>query len=240
MDIVTLAKDRPAPILDDILAAGLVQESIRIVAEHFGVEHITFHMISSVSSGLDNPFVRTTYPANWVSHYLLNNYVSCDPILRKAIKGNSPFCWSEIEPSSAEMRLFRKAQEFGLGRHGFSIPCADPFGRKSVLSLNSGMDQSAWVAFLDQHREALTGLTMDLHLQAVAEAFAEQDDIPQLSPREYECLRWTAEGKTYSEIAIILDLSEHTVRSYLRVARLKLDSVSLAQAVGRASRVGLI
>jgi DNA-binding CsgD family transcriptional regulator len=227
-------------VLDAILAAGSVQESIRIIAGHYAIEHVTFHMISSVNTGFDNPFVRTTYPANWVSHYLLNNYVSCDPILRKALKGNAPFCWSEIEPSSAEMRLFRKAQEFGLGRQGFSIPCADPLGRKSVLSLNSGRDHGDWSKFLTTHRDDLLGLSMDLHLQAVAEAFAEQDDVPKLSPREYECLRWTAEGKTYSEIAIILDLSEHTVRSYLRVVRLKLDSVSLAQAVGRASRMGLI
>ncbi|WGW04532.1 LuxR family transcriptional regulator [Tropicibacter oceani] len=227
-------------ILNGILAAGSVQSSIEILARQFAIDHVTFHMVSNAKSGMDNPFVRTTYPANWVSHYLLNNYVVKDPILRKALTGNSPFSWSEIEPSASEMQLFVKAAEFGLGQSGYSIPCADPYGRKSVLSLNSHLDHADWTAFLDSNGQDLVGLSKDLHVQAVAEAFAEQGDIPQLSPREFECLRWTAEGKTYSEIAIILDLSEHTVRSYLKVARLKLDSVSLAQAVGRASRLGLI
>jgi len=82
-------------------------------------------------------------------------------------------------------------------------------------------------------------LARDLHLKAVAESSIGVD-AQSLSPREKECLQWTADGKTYSEIAIILNLSEHTVRSYLKVVRLKLDSVSLAQAVARASNLGLI
>ena len=237
---MTVIDRQSSQILNDILTSGSVQSSIEIIARRYGIEYVTFHMISTISTGIDNPFVRTTYPAQWVSHYLLNNFVNCDPILRKARKSNTPFCWDEIEPNSAETRLFRKAQEFGLGAQGFSIPSSDPLGRKSVMSLNSAMSDSDWSTLIAHHRDDLLGLATDVHLQAVAEAYAEQDDLPKLSPREYECLRWTSEGKTYSEIAIILDLSEHTVRSYLRVVRLKLDSVSLAQAVGRASRIGLI
>ena len=52
--------------------------------------------------------------------------------------------------------------------------------------------------------------------------------------------QWTAEGKVHTEIAIILNLSEHTVRGYLKDARIKLDSVSLAQAVSKAASLGLI
>lgn len=228
-------------ILRAILRAGSVHASIRIIAERYDVEHVTLHLVSNKRSGLDNPFVRTTYPPAWVSHYLLNNYVASDPILRRAMAANHPFCWSEVEVTKpAEREILAQALKFGLGQSGYSIPCSDPLGRKSVLSLNSKQSRADWTDFIGSHGADLVGLSQDLHVQAVAEAFAEQGDAPQLSPREYECLRWTAEGKTYSEIAIILDLSEHTVRSYLKVARLKLDSVSLAQAVAKAGRMGLI
>ncbi len=219
---------------------GSVQTSIEIIADRFAIDHVTFHIVNNVKFDLDNPFIRTTYPSEWVTHYLLNNYVVSDPILQRAMIQKDPFCWSEIDPNDAAQKIFAKAQEFGLGGNGYSIPCWDALGRKSVLSLNSRLDGDAWKVFLQKNREHLIGISQDVHVQAVAEAFAELDEVPQLSPREFECLRWTSEGKTYSEIAIILDLSEHTIRSYLKAARLKLNSVSLAQAVAKASRMALL
>lgn len=117
----------------------------------------------------------------------------------------------------------------------------DTMGRTSIFSLNSKKPSDEWAQFLTGHSSDLRALSQDLHVKALAEAFADHGSTtPHLSPREYECLRWTAEGKTYTEIAMILSLSEHTVRSYLKVVRLKLDCVSLAQAVSKANTMGLI
>jgi DNA-binding CsgD family transcriptional regulator len=55
-----------------------------------------------------------------------------------------------------------------------------------------------------------------------------------LSPRERECLKWAACGRTLKEIAMILDLSHSSVRIYLDMARRKLDAVNLTQAVAVA------
>ena len=62
----------------------------------------------------------------------------------------------------------------------------------------------------------------------------------KLSPREITCLRWSAMGKSAEEIAVIEELSTHTVREYLRGAMRKLDSRTQAQAVGRAVKYGVI
>ncbi|MGO8666484.1 helix-turn-helix transcriptional regulator, partial [Rhizobium ruizarguesonis] len=43
-----------------------------------------------------------------------------------------------------------------------------------------------------------------------------------LTRREIECLRWSAAGKSSDEIALILDLSSHTVAGYLTSAMRKL------------------
>lgn len=61
-----------------------------------------------------------------------------------------------------------------------------------------------------------------------------------LSARERECLSWTAEGKTSEEIAIILELSVHTVNHYLTSAARKLNAVNRLHAVARAIRIGLL
>ncbi len=61
-----------------------------------------------------------------------------------------------------------------------------------------------------------------------------------LSGRELDCLRWSAEGKSSDEIAIILDISPHTVVSYLKNALRKLGAVNRMQAIARACRLGLI
>ena len=61
-----------------------------------------------------------------------------------------------------------------------------------------------------------------------------------LSRREMQCLNLIADGKTYSEVAIILGISEHTVRDYFRSLRYKLNCSTLAQVVGKAKTLKLI
>jgi LuxR family transcriptional regulator, quorum-sensing system regulator BjaR1 len=73
---------------------------------------------------------------------------------------------------------------------------------------------------------------------AIRTPLAETDH--NLSARERECLVWTSSGKTSSEIAAILGLSEHTVNHYLSAACQKLGAVNRAHAVAKAIRAGLL
>ena len=61
-----------------------------------------------------------------------------------------------------------------------------------------------------------------------------------LTMRELEALHWVANGKTSSEIASILSLSEHTVNTYINNAIHKLDCVNRTQLVAKALRLHLI
>jgi DNA-binding CsgD family transcriptional regulator len=54
-----------------------------------------------------------------------------------------------------------------------------------------------------------------------------------LSPREYECLMWSARGKTAWEIGVILGISRRTVVYHLENAKQKLGVHSIAAAVAR-------
>ncbi|MEN0000102.1 MAG: helix-turn-helix transcriptional regulator [Pseudomonadota bacterium] len=71
-------------------------------------------------------------------------------------------------------------------------------------------------------------------------ASADQAEEYGLSPRMVECLRWTALGKTSEEIAMILELSSHTVNNYMSAATQKLNAVNRVQAVAYAITLGII
>jgi DNA-binding CsgD family transcriptional regulator len=54
-----------------------------------------------------------------------------------------------------------------------------------------------------------------------------------LTQREIEILHWVAQGKTNSEIAIILSISAFTVKNHLQRVFQKLDVTNRAQAVSK-------
>lgn len=62
----------------------------------------------------------------------------------------------------------------------------------------------------------------------------------RFTAREIECLLWCSMGKTSSEIATIVGLSEHTVNHYLISSAKKLECTNRIHAVANALRHGLI
>lgn len=61
-----------------------------------------------------------------------------------------------------------------------------------------------------------------------------------LTPRETEILRWISHGKTASEIALIVSVSEHTINSHTATILKKLDVVNRTQMVAKAIREQII
>ena len=61
-----------------------------------------------------------------------------------------------------------------------------------------------------------------------------------LTARETEILRWISHGKTASEVAMIVSVSEHTVNSHTATILKKLDVVNRTQMVAKAIREQII
>lgn len=62
----------------------------------------------------------------------------------------------------------------------------------------------------------------------------------ELSEREREVLRWTAAGKTTSEIGTILGITARTVTFHITCIRLKLNAVNKTHAVVKAIMLNLL
>lgn len=217
-----------------------VAEAVVAIRNAYRIDHVTYHMAHMISGNYDQPFVRTTYPDSWVSRYLQRGYVKIDPVVQEGFVRQLPFDWRELTMTEPAMALMQDAHAHGLAMNGYSVPVTDKVGRRALFSVNAAMGDDDWTEFTNEHSEELAELAQRLHKLAVFEVYGENDPVPRLGHREKECLALAAQGKEYTSIAIVLDLSEHTVRSYLKSARLKLDCSNIPQAVGKAVKLRII
>ncbi len=216
-----------------------VAEAIAAMRDIYGVSHLTYHHAQTVTGTVDAPFVRTTYPAEWVARYLLKGYVAIDPIVREGMQRSLPFLWSDVESTPEVMEMLTDAFRHGLGSNGYSIPVIDRNRRRALVSINDA-GRKDWNVYVAEHRENWAELAHAIHNKALFELYGQNDPAPQLSPREVECLHWTALGKDAKAIAILLGISDHTARDYLKSARFKLNCATLSQAVTKAIKLRMI
>lgn len=227
-------------MFENIASTKMVSAALHILRDYYGLTHVTYHLAQTIVGEVDSPFVRTTYPDPWVARYLLKGYVAHDPIVRAGFGRSLPFDWSEVEIVSSDRPFLDDAERHGVGGQGFSIPITDRAKRRALLSVNSQLPVTSWHVLTARFREEWIELALLVHRIAIGELYGSYDPVPKLSRREIECLHWTALGKDHKDIALILGLSEHTVRDYTKSARLKLGCATLSAAVTRAGHLRII
>jgi len=226
-------------VIAEIEQARDVDTTLRHFQAAYRVDFVTYHLSQTPVDTVDAPFVRTTYDDAWVSRYLLRGYVKIDPVINQGFQRQLPFDWREVEISGVEVQFLEDAQKHGVGRNGFSIPIADKF-RRALLSVNSHASAVEWTGIVAEARSEWIELAHLIHRKAIFELFGSADPAPPLSPRELECLHWSALGNDAKGISVILGLSEHTTRSYLKSARFKLGCLTMTAATARAIHLRLI
>ena len=218
-----------------------VAQGLMVVCEFPQVRFSTFQFIQSRPDRYSSPFVRTTYPAQWVNYYLQHNLMHSDPVVRHSLNSKKPFFWSEVKLTNDERLMMQQALSFGLSPFGYSVSTIDVGPYKGLFSINANKDAAGdWEKTVVQDETSWRKVALKLHKMARKEVDPDNDYTHHLSKREMECLYLIADGKTYSEVASILGISEHTVRGYFRSLRLKLNCATLAQVVGKAKNLELI
>jgi DNA-binding CsgD family transcriptional regulator len=166
-----------------------------------------------------------------------------DPVLKRMKSQGIPFTYDQrtyIDDDAAD--LWEEQAVHGY-RSGISMALHLPGGRHFLL----GVDRDGELPSDDG---VLTRLMADLQLLAMHAQDAavrllldeaqRRLGLPQLTQREQEVLRWTADGKSSWEVGKILGMSEHTVNFHLRNLMAKLDVTSKHLAVLRALSLGLL
>lgn len=217
-----------------------VEDALEKIKAVFDIHHLVFHLGQISVGELDTPYIRTTYPADWVSRYLLKGYIGIDPVVQEGFARDLPFDWRELTPTPKAIEMMMDAANYDVGKSGYSFPVVDKTARRSLFSITSQRTGDEWDEFIKSNREQLMEVAFQIHRKALFELFGELDPMPILGPREIECLTWTARGKDYLAIAQILGISGHTARGYLKSARFKLECGTLPQAVAKAITLKLI
>ncbi len=116
-------------------------------------------------------------------------------------------------------------------------------GRQSCLLVETRCSLEDLPAWRRRHDRDMLSLGTLLNARLARAAISDQQDKARARPltrRERETLAWIAAGKSYWETAVILGISERTIRHFMANARQKLDVVNNAQAVAEAIWRGLI
>lgn len=115
--------------------------------------------------------------------------------------------------------------------------CATSYGPdRTIASLHLGFGRRSFEA--DEARTIhMAGLLLT---ERIMEFASPPQARPALTTRERDCLAFVADGYTDAQIAMLLDISESTVRFHLTNARTKLGAVNRTQAVARLATSGLL
>jgi LuxR family quorum sensing-dependent transcriptional regulator len=180
------------------------------------------------------------WPLDWLERYVARNYVDHDPVVSRMKQLQAPFQWRE---ASEDIRIDRggeavmgDASEFKL-RDGLAFPIVTLDGQIMMVSLGGEQIEMSGIEFGMISLVATYAIGRAMQLQVAGERTV---DHVELTPRERECLRWAAGGKSEWEISQILGISEHTSEKHLLNAKHKLGAVNRVQAVAEAIRRGYI
>ncbi|MDB5991685.1 MAG: transcriptional regulator RhlR [Herbaspirillum sp.] len=216
-----------------------VSDVLTQIIDDLGFDYFSFYL------RLPLPITRPTiihlhnYPEEWMHHYLQQNYEFIDPTMTRCRDSVLPVLWQDLMSSGSKM-FWQDAFKHGL-RSGIAQPSHGPGGafsllnlactdhRLSVDELRSRSFRLSWLA-----HAANQSMTSVLHTSMYG------DPHNRLTAREIEVLRWTADGKTASEVGLIMEISERTVNFHVGNSLVKLNATNKTSAVIKAAMLGLL
>jgi LuxR family quorum sensing-dependent transcriptional regulator len=205
-----------------------------------GFDHFLCADLPQPGEALTDLMLVNEWNPAWADRYLIRNYVARDPMVHEIFRTAEPFRWHEVlerrKVPRADLRIVHEASEFRM-KDGFVVPIRLLHGRMAVFTMageaSNLADQSA--------RAMLHLLAMYAHARMrQLKPLPPRKDIPELSPRERECLLWASAGKTDWEISEILHVGEGTINKHIESAKRRLGVTTRVQAVVHALVSGQI
>ena len=212
------------------------------LADTWGFDRILIAMLPRPTMRLEDAYVRSTYSPTWRRTYDEQGLVHIDPTVSHCATRAAPLIWSpDIFTTAPQQSMYEEARAHGL-RAGVTLPIHGPNQEAGMMCFVN--DSNPTDAFWRHVNVALPNLvllrdlvidTSQRHLNTHAQTL-----LPKLTPRERECLKWTARGKSTWEISHILSCSEAVVNFHMKNIRTKFGVNSRRAAAVIAAQLGLI
>jgi len=212
------------------------------LVDTWGFDRVLVAMLPRPGMRLEDAYSRSTYSPAWRRIYDEQGLAHIDPTVSHCLTRSTPLVWSpELFATRAQRALYEGACLHGL-RSGVSLPIHGPNQEAGMLCVANNVNPTDpfWLQIdnLLPDLVLLRDLVIDTgrrHLLSHTQTL-----LPQLTPRERECLNWTARGKSTWEISHILSCSEAAVNFHVKNIRTKFGVNSRRAAAVIAMQLGLI
>ncbi|MCY1669441.1 LuxR family transcriptional regulator [Novosphingobium sp. SL115] len=208
-----------APHLIDARSSALLSDCLSHVARELGFDHFALTYEPRIRFEQRQSILMHNYPAEWAEVYVSFGLAGQDPVRRACDRTVMGFEWRNLENlipmTVGDRRMLSVGRQVGVA-DGYTVPrhlagegsgsCSFVVGPQSDLPRERLEAAELLGAFAIEAARGLAGL-------------GTYDCRPVLSDRQRECVLWSARGKTAAEAAIIMGVTESTVRKHLRDAR---------------------
>lgn len=215
-----------------------VLEQIGVATRHLGFEHCAYGLRVYVPFTRPQTFMLSTYDERWNRRYLDAGYLQIDPTVAHGVRSRAPMVWSN-EVFRETPQMWDEARSFGL-RIGWAQSVFEADARVGMLTL-ARSSEPLTAAEMRAKDPLLQWLVNTAH-RVLSHSLGESPlaGLEPLTDRQVEVLRWTADGKTSEEIAVILGISKPTVNFHITNAIARLHANNKNSAVARSSRLGVL
>lgn len=209
------------------------------IAGELGFEYCAYTMRSPVPMVAPRVVGLNNFPLAWQRLYAARNYGACDPTLARGAASVLPFVWTE------ELFAHTPAMRDDMRAHGLEVgwsqSCYDGRGAGGLLTLARSRDPVTDAELrLKTHRMSwLAQVTHETLAERMLAKLSPESSV-SLTTREIDVLRWTADGRTSSEVSEILAISERTVNFHINNTLAKLNALNKTAAVVKAARLGFL
>lgn len=215
------------------------EHMMAFAASRLGFEHCLY--LAHIYPPMTRPAVIQAghAPDGWQEAYVRESLSAQDPWIRHAQSDWNPWLWSS-EDLEGLSGFWHAANRHGM-RFGCTLPVRTEHGIIGAMSFTRAQDPVTLGEFEEKAGE-LRNFAQHLHERILKRRLPQLFHRPdsQLSERERTILRWTADGKTSSEIALILGLTKRTINFHVAKATLKLNSTNKTQAALKAAVLGML
>jgi LuxR family transcriptional regulator, quorum-sensing system regulator LasR len=220
-------------------------DALKRIGRALGYDHAVAAFAPKIGDR-QSMFLASTYSQQWVEEQSrINPHEALqDPIVSHLKSRVEPIYWSRANYERAgQSSLYERFRDQGLGS-GIALAVRGLRGEMlSVGFSNAEQVTTGANAPLEQMGALLLSATAMFNRIASDEEQRNRkrkEQLPKLTPREIECMRWARSGKTSWEIAKILGISQATSIFHMKNAIAKLDASNKTQAVIVAVELGLI
>lgn len=213
------------------------------ISKRFGFDTVLFWLKKARTAPHSSALVQTNVDPRWWVQYQKAGYYDVDPIVVHSLVHKLPLVWGRqtFDESPRQRELYEAASEHGL-RSGISYPIHGLDGQFGLISFACNDETPGNVSYWLHACVSLTLLrdyVFESALRFHAAPVTDRDAV-RLTPRELECLKWIALGKTSWEISKILTCAEVTINFHVSNLMKKLAVQTRQQAVAKGICDGLI